>query len=142
MPLGVLLAAPPRGRCRLTIPAAAGLATAVGLAYCLATRPVTAEIRGHTLGYLLDLPHPALIIPGYLLATISALLLGGDPVLRLLGILVGAGAVICVVLWRLESVSTWCAVAAVASVVLLGWVRRRRAGGPRPVAYRASGGES
>lgn len=95
---------------------------------------MTAEIRGHTLGYLLDLPHPALITAGYFLATVGSLLLGGDPVLRLLGILVGAGAVICVVLWRLEFVSTWCAVAAVASVVMLGWVRRRREGHTSPAS--------
>jgi hypothetical protein len=148
VPAGVLLAAPPTARRRLRAPAAAGLATAVALAYCLATQPVTAEIRGHTLGYLLDLPHPALIIAGYVLATVGSLLLGTDPVLRLLGVLVGAGAVVCAVLWRLEFVSTWCAVAAVASVVMLGWVRhgharyRSPASDRCPVAQRASRGES
>lgn len=125
VPFGVLLAAPPRVRRRLVVPAAAGLATAAVLVYCLATRGVTADVRGHTLGYVLDLPRSPLIIAGYLLATVGALLLGGDPVLRLLGVLAGAGAVVCAVLWRLEFVSTWCALAAVASVVVLGWARRR-----------------
>ncbi|WP_326647946.1 DUF6629 family protein [Streptomyces sp. NBC_01750] len=54
-------------------------------------------------------------------------LLAGDPVLRLLGLLAAAGAVASAVLWRLEFVSTWCALAAVASVVVLGWARRRPA---------------
>lgn len=58
VPLGVLCAAPPHARRRLLVPLAAGIATAVPLAYCLATRPVTAKIRGHTLGYVLDLPAP------------------------------------------------------------------------------------
>ncbi|MET8677956.1 DUF6629 family protein [Streptomyces sp. NPDC004647] len=138
VPLGVLLAAPPTARRGLAVAAAAGLATAGALTYALATRPVTAEIRGHTLGYVLDLPHSPLIIAGYLLATVGSLLLGGDPLLRLLGVLVAAGAVICVVLWRLEFISTWCAFAAVVSVVMLGWVRRRPEGPapPRVPAWR------
>lgn len=41
----------------------------------------------------------------------------------------GAGALICWVLWELEFVSTWCAFAAVGSVALFGWVRRRPAVG-------------
>ncbi|WP_455355772.1 DUF6629 family protein [Streptomyces sp. SYSU K217416] len=127
VPLGVLLAAPPRARPRLRAGVAAGLVTAAALTYCLATRPVTAEVRGHTLGYVLDLPAAPLLLAGYLLATVGSLLLGGDPLLRLLGALVGAGAVVCALLWRLEFVSTWCAFAAVASVVVFGWVRRRNA---------------
>jgi hypothetical protein len=124
VPIGVLLAAPSHVRRRLVVPAAVGLATAAVLAYCLATRPVTAEIRGHTLGYVLNLPHSPLIIAGYLLATVGSLLLAADPVLRLLGVLAGVGAVVCAALWRLEFVSTWCALAAVASVVMLHWVWR------------------
>ncbi|NUK00862.1 hypothetical protein HRW23_08085 [Streptomyces lunaelactis] len=124
VPFGVLLAAPSRVRPRLVVPAAAGLATAAVLAYCLATRPVTAEIRGHTLAYVLDLPNSPLIIIGYLLATVGSLLLAKDPLLRLLGVVAGAGAVVCAALWRLEFVSTWCALAAVVSVVMVRWVWR------------------
>ncbi|MCX5098752.1 hypothetical protein OOK39_03110 [Streptomyces sp. NBC_00264] len=121
--LGVLCAAPPQARRRLLIPVAAAVATAVPLAYSLATRPVTAEIRGHTLGYALDLPRSGLLVTGYLLATVGALLLSGDPVLRSLGAPAAAGAVVCVALWRLEFVSTWCAFAAVCSVILLVRIR-------------------
>jgi len=38
---------------------------------------------------------------------------------------------VCWLLWRLEFVSTWCALAALCSVVLYGWVRRGPA--PRPL---------
>ncbi|MFE3904187.1 DUF6629 family protein [Streptomyces sp. NPDC059153] len=127
VPLGVLCAAPPHARRRLLVPLAAGIATAVPLAYCLATRPVTAEIRGHTLGYILDLPGSALLVGGYLLSTVGSLLLAGDRLLRWLGVLVAVGAAVCAALWRLESVSTWCAFAAVCSVSLLGWTGRRPA---------------
>jgi hypothetical protein len=128
VPVGVLYAAPRHARRRLMVPLASGLATAAALSYALATRPVTAEIRGHTLGYVIDLSHAELLIAGYLLATVGALLLSGDRGLLLLGVLVATGAVICWALWQLEFVSTWCAFAAVCSVALFGWVRRRRPG--------------
>lgn len=127
VPLGVLCAAPPTARRRLSVPLAAGIATAAVLSYSLATRPVTADIRGHTLGYVLDLALPELLVAGYLLATVGALLLSGDRWLVLLGVLVAVGAVVCVALWRTEFISTWCALAALCSVVLLGWTRRRPA---------------
>ena len=42
-----------------------------------------------------------------------------------LGVLAAVGAVISWTLWRMEFVSTWCAFAALCSVVLFGWVRAR-----------------
>ncbi|MYY05665.1 MULTISPECIES: DUF6629 family protein [unclassified Streptomyces] len=134
VPLGVLCAAPAHARRRLAVPLASGAATSAFLAYALATRTVTAQVRGHTLGYALDLPHPPLLVAGYLLATIGSLLLSGDRGLVLLGVLVAGGAAVCAALWRLEFISTWCAFAAVCSVVLLGWSARPRAAGPRPAA--------
>lgn len=134
VPLGVLCAAPPHARRLLMVPLAAGTVTSAALGYCLADRPVTAEIRGHTLGYVLDLPRPGLLVAGYLLATVGSLLLSGDRWLRLLGVLAAVGAAICAALWRLEFISTWCAFAAVCSVVLLGWSGRRPAAAPAPPA--------
>lgn len=125
VPAGVVTAARPADRRRQLVPLAAGLVTATVLAYRLTTRPVTAEIRGHTLGYVVDLPYAAPLLVGYLLATVGALLLARDRILRLLGLLTGAGAVVCALLWRTEFVSTWCALAAVASLVILAWVRSR-----------------
>ncbi|WP_406134772.1 DUF6629 family protein [Streptomyces sp. NBC_01089] len=124
VPCGVLLAAPNPAPRRLLLPLAAGIATAAVLAVCIAVRPVTAEVRGHTVGYVVDLPLPGLVVAGYLLATVGALLLTTDPLLRLIGALVGAGALICFLLWKLEYVSTWCAFAAVSAVLMVGWVRR------------------
>ncbi|MFF4264301.1 DUF6629 family protein [Streptomyces virginiae] len=126
VPVGVLLAASPGAPRRLWGPLAAGPATAGVLAYCLATRPVTAEIRGHVIGYGVNVPWMPLVLTGYLFATLGALLLGGDRRLRTLGAVLTAGAPACSALWRLEFASTWCAFAAVASLLLLGWVRRPR----------------
>lgn len=125
VPLGVLLAAGPGAGRRLGVPLAAGLATAAFLSYCLATRPVTAEIRGRTIGYGVGVPHLPLVLAGYLGATLGALLLAGDRRLRLLGAVPAAGAALCAALWRLEFASTWCAFAAVSSLLVMGWVRRR-----------------
>ncbi|MFB8399059.1 DUF6629 family protein [Streptomyces yangpuensis] len=132
MPAGVLLAAAPAARRRLRGPVAVGLATAAALAYGLANGPVTAEIRGRTLGYGVNVPWTPLVLTGYLFATLGALLLGGDRRLRTLGVVLAVGALACSALWRLEFASTWCAFAAVASLLVLGWVRGREpaAGGP------------
>ncbi|MGR4878490.1 DUF6629 family protein [Streptomyces sp. LARHCF249] len=124
VPFGVLVAAGPGTRRRLWGPPAVGLATGAVLSYGLATRPVTAELRGHTVGYGVDVPYAPLVVAGYLFATLGALLLAGDRRLRLLGALLAAGAAVCAALWRLEFASTWCAFAAVASLLVLGWVRR------------------
>ncbi|MEU1181176.1 DUF6629 family protein [Streptomyces sp. NPDC005820] len=125
VPAGVWCAAGPPARPRLTVPLAVGTATAAVLAYGLATGPVTAEIHGRTIGYAFDLPRPPLLVVGYLLATVGSLLLSGDRRLSLLGLLVAVGALVCWALWRLEFVSTWCALAAVCSVVLFDWTRTR-----------------
>ncbi|MDG4864143.1 hypothetical protein P8605_38985 [Streptomyces sp. T-3] len=122
VPLGVLYVAPNRSR-RLALPLAAGVVTSAVLAYTLVTKTVTAEIRGHTMGYAIGLPYGSWVLVGYLVATIGALLLSGDAGLVRLGVLVGLGAAFCTVLWRREFISTWCACAALCSVVLHGWVR-------------------
>jgi hypothetical protein len=128
VPLGVLLAVRPPVRRRVAPLLAVGVATAVGLGAGLAYEPVTAQVRGHTLGYGLGLPGAPLLIAGYLLATVGSLLVSGDRVLRLLGVVVAVGAALCAALWRLEFISTWCAFAAVVSVMMLWWVRDRMGG--------------
>ncbi|MGW4893553.1 DUF6629 family protein [Kitasatospora sp. NPDC004240] len=98
-----------------------GVLVAVPLALAVATGPVTARAEGHTLAYGVGVPHPALLLTGYLVATVGSLLVSGDRTLRLLGLLVGTGAVVCALLWQTAFVSTWCALAALVSVVLIRW---------------------
>ncbi|MEV0254085.1 DUF6629 family protein [Streptomyces sp. NPDC050732] len=139
VPAAVLCAAPPSARRRLLLPLAVGVATAAALASALATRTVTAEIRGHTVGYSVGLPRAELIVVGYLLATIGSLLLSGDRGLVLFGVLVTVGAAVSFALWRQEYISTWCAFAAVCSVVLALWAGRRRPPAPRPPGHVSPG---
>ncbi|MEW2526462.1 DUF6629 family protein [Streptomyces sp. NPDC047071] len=137
VPAAVLCAAQPRAHRRLLVPLAVGVATAAALAYALVTRTVSAEIRGHTVGYALGLSHTGLTVTGYLLATIGALLVSGDRVLTLLGVLTAIGAAVSFVLWRREFISTWCAAAAVASVLLYHWAGRRRSAARGTAAPKA-----
>ncbi|MFF2043637.1 DUF6629 family protein [Kitasatospora sp. NPDC058170] len=102
-----------------------GVLVAVPLATAVATHPVTAQEHGRTLSYAIGIPHPGLLLTGYLLATVGSLLVSGDRLLRRLGVLIGVGAAVCAVLWQMAFVSTWCALAAVVSVVLLHWAGRR-----------------
>ncbi|MGV9455293.1 DUF6629 family protein [Streptomyces sp. NPDC003635] len=134
VPAAVFAAAPRSARPRLLVPLGVGLAACAMLSHALATRPVRAEIRGHTVGYVVGLTQAEPLIAGYLLATVGALLLSGHRHLVGLGVLAGVGALICAVLWRTEFVSTWCAVAAVCSVVLYGWARGDRS----PVPTRSA----
>jgi hypothetical protein len=124
VPLAVLAATPPGSRLRLAVPVVAGLATAVVLTACLIAQAPVADIRDHTVGYSVDVPAVPLVIIGYLLATVGSLLLSADRLLRMLGGLTAVGAAACAALWRTEFVSTWCAFAAMVSIVLLLWVRR------------------
>ncbi|MEU9128463.1 DUF6629 family protein [Kitasatospora sp. NPDC048540] len=124
---GVRCAARPRTALQLLL-VGVGCAVSVASAIALATRPVTVRVDGHVLAYAVGVPGAGLLLVGYLAATVGALLASGDRLLRLLGVLVGGGAVVCALVWRLAFVSTWCALAAVAALVLLRWVRDARPG--------------
>nr|WP_308272404.1 DUF6629 family protein [Kitasatospora sp. SUK 42] len=63
-------------------------------------------MHGHTLGYAIGVPHPAVLLAGYLLTTVGSLHISGDRLLRRLGLLAGAGAALCALLWHLAFIST------------------------------------
>ncbi|WP_030247658.1 DUF6629 family protein [Streptomyces sp. NRRL S-350] len=121
VPTAVWSAATGRRRRLLAGLSLVGAAVAVPLAAAVASHPVTATVHGHTLGYAVGIPHPAVLLTGYLLVTVGSLLASGDRLLRRLGLVIGTGAIVCALLWRLAFVSTWCALAAVASLLLLQW---------------------
>jgi hypothetical protein len=124
VPLAVLVAAGHRTRARLAPLVAIGLATCATLAYALASGPIAADPVGHTMRYGVHVPLVNLVVVGYLVATIGSLLASHQPEIRLLGVIGGVGALVCFALWQAAFVSTWCALAAVTSVMVLHWVRR------------------
>lgn len=127
VPLGVLLAVWPvasRNR-RMLLGAlfAIGVVVAAYLAEALATGPVNATVRGHTVQYAIGIDHAHIVIAGYLVASLGSLLASGERVLVWFGAVGAVGAAICAWIWTREFASTWCALAAVTSVMLLAWVR-------------------
>lgn len=127
VPLAVLSAASHWSRLRLMPFALIGLAVSAVFGYVLADSPVTAEPIGHTMRYGIGrIPLGVLVVIGYLVATIGSLLAGDQAEIRVLGLVTALGALVCFALWQAEFVSTWCALAAVASVLILHWLRRPR----------------
>jgi hypothetical protein len=127
VPLAVLCAASSWSRLRVVPFAAIGLAVSAVLGYTVASGTVTAYPVGHTMHYgVHHLVIENVVVAGYLIATIGALLVSDQPELRLLGLVTCVGALVCFVLWKEAFVSTWCALAAVASVIVLYWIRRPR----------------
>jgi hypothetical protein len=126
VPFGVLVAAWPRhvGRWRLTACLLVGAAVSAILGWDVASSGVTASAQGHVLDYGLGVGIGWTLIGGYLLATLGAPLLSPDVFVRWFGIAAFVGAVACGAAWRYAFASTWCAYAAVLSVMLLVWVRR------------------
>ncbi|MFF3112907.1 DUF6629 family protein [Kitasatospora sp. NPDC057904] len=101
-----------------------GTVVTVPLAIAVAAHPVVATEHGHTLTYGIGVPHPAVLLVGYLLTTVGSLLISGDRDLRRLGFLTGLAAGLCALLWRIAFLSTWCALAALVSVLLVHWAGR------------------
>ncbi|MFI6157110.1 DUF6629 family protein [Kitasatospora sp. NPDC051170] len=114
----------PARRRALAALAVLGLGVAVPLSVAVAAHPVSASVHGHTLAYGVGVAHPAVLLSGYLVATVGALLLSGDRLLRRLGLVTGFGALLCGLLWQLAFISTWCALAALASILLFRWSGR------------------
>jgi len=125
IPVAVLLvAASARRRVMLGF-VLVGAATSAVLAYALAAGPVTADVVGHTVRYGVSVPVGPLLVAGYLIATVGALLASGQRGVRMLGVVCGIGALVCTLLWQAAFVSTWCALAALCSLLVLRWVRGR-----------------
>jgi hypothetical protein len=131
VPLGVLIAMwPTAGRIRR--PVLGGLlalgTVVAALLLDAMSGGVRAQIHGHTVQYAIGIPNPHPVIAGYLVATLGALLASGDRWLVRFGAVGAVGAAVCGWLWTREFASTWCALAAVVSVLLFAWVRDPRRG--------------
>lgn len=126
VPAGVLAADWPRRRGRLTVCLVCGAVVSVVMGVWMAGHGVTARADGHVLNYGIGVTSGVgvVLVVGYLVATLVAPLLSADRFLRWFGVAAAAGAVACGLAWRLAFASTWCAYAAVLSVLLLVWVSR------------------
>ncbi len=139
VPLAVMCAANSWARLRILPFAAIGLASSAVLAYALASGPVTATPVGHTMRYgIHHVPLETVVVVGYLVATLGALLGSDQQEIRLLGFVAGVGALICFVLWEDAFASSWCAVAAVCTAEGRHGTRRARTRRAAPDPLRRS----
>lgn len=128
VPVAVLLASASASavvRRRLKILVGVGAATSAVLTFDVFSAPVVAHVHGHTLAYGVGVPAAPLVVAAYLAATLGALLQAEDRTIRVLGVVCTIGSVVCLLAWRLAFASTWCALAAVASLILLRWAWQR-----------------
>lgn len=134
VPLAVLAAQWPlrrgRERRRAAFFVLLGLVVCGVLSHAVASGPVGATVCGSTVRYSVGISGAPWVIAGYLVATLGSLLFARDRLLRVLGLVCAVGAAVTARLWFHSFASTWCAVAAVASVLVLFWVRSRRDGPP------------
>jgi hypothetical protein len=138
VPAGVLISAWPEGHRRLSVCLGCGMAVSAVMGADVAGRQVTASAQGHVLDYGLGIQASWVLIAGYLVATLAAPLLSPDRFVRWFGTAATVGAAGCAAAWRLAFASTWCAYAAVLSVILLVWVLRERADSGDGVSGRVS----
>lgn len=128
-PVSALLVEPegPRRRVMSAILAGGAVSAAWLLAATLATKPAASIVGGHIVyGPRVDLPLPVLLL--YMTATCAALVLSSHGAVRLLGMIVVAGAVVTYVNYWKAFTSVWCFFAAAASVtILIHFLRARRA---------------
>jgi len=134
VPLAVLAAQWPlrrgRERRRAVFFVLLGLVVCGALSHAVASGPVDATVCGNTVRYSVGIPGAPWVIAGYLVATLGSLVLARDRLLRVLGWVCLVGAAVTARVWFHSFASTWCAVAAAASVIVLFWVRSRRDGPP------------
>jgi len=138
VPVSVWCATRPVGgrRIRLLTLVAVGSVVSAVLGAQIIEYGVQSEVLGHTLSYLVGPTHrKPLLFAGYFVAISVPLLDSADRRLKVFGAVVTVGAPVCWLLWRYAFASTWCAFCAVASVMVISWVRNRAR--PEPAAWRS-----
>lgn len=125
VPLGFALLEADRGRRRAMVGLAAlGAAVATRLLWILVANPVGARATAHVIVYDTDARFGVVVATAYVLATCGPALLSGDRVLRAFGIANVAGLALAAGIRTSAVTSVWCLYAALASVLILAYLRR------------------
>lgn len=98
-----------------------GLAVAIYALSSIAQHPYAAAIAGHSICYVGAYQFPLWGMAAYALSTCAPLFLASDRMLRLLGAVIGFGAVVSALFFYESFVSVWCFFAAAASVAV--WIK-------------------
>lgn len=131
VPLAVLLLEPHRRRLRVAPFVLLGAIVSTYLAFVVLGDPVTVTRHPHGLAYVKDVQYGIVWAVLYVVAVIGPALLSGYRSIVAFGVLNLVGLIVVGVLYTREFASLWCVYAALASVlVLVHMVRRRRLADP------------
>ncbi|OBK27629.1 hypothetical protein A5634_22445 [Mycobacterium asiaticum] len=137
LPLSIVLLEPRGARLRVAPFVALGAVVSCYLAYVVLTQPVTVVKHHHALEYQTAMQYGVVWTGLYIIAVIGPALLSGYPSIIAFGALNLVGLVVVAILLTQAFASLWCVYAALASVlVLVHMIRRRRL----PDAHRRDGG--
>ncbi|WP_445259034.1 DUF6629 family protein [Nocardioides aurantiacus] len=126
VPLAVVLLEPPSSRRRVAPFVALGVAASTYLAWAVLSRPVAVEREPHALAYSVDLTGGTAWAVLYVAAVIGPSVLSGYPEIVWFGLLNLVGLTTVAVLYAEAFASLWCVWAALASVLVMVHMRRRR----------------
>jgi hypothetical protein len=127
LPLSVFLIEPTRNRRRRMLGfTVLGALLALYLLWGLIAYPLQVSARGHGIVYFNRITTTTLVAMLYVIATCGALFFSGFRLLVVLGWLNFAGLIVVMLVKRYEFTSLWCAYAALVSILIYYFFRRKR----------------
>ncbi|WP_234787270.1 DUF6629 family protein [Mycolicibacter sinensis] len=139
VPVSVVLLEPPGRRLRVAPFVVLGAVVSAYLLYVVLASPVSVTRHRHALDYQTGIQHAGVWVTLYIVAVIGPALLSGYRSIIAFGVVNLVGLVVVAVLYTKAFASLWCIYAAVASVlVLVHMVRRRNFRDPSGAARRPS----
>lgn len=134
LPLSVFLIEPTHNRRRRMLGfTILGALLALYILWGLIAYPLQVSAHGHGIVYFNQISTTTLVAMLYVTATCGALFFSGFPLLVVLGWLNFAGLLVVMLVKRYEFTSLWCAYAALVSVLIYYFFRRKRS--HKPVNY-------
>ena len=115
-----------------------GLGMATFGAIDMVDHPFSVQVAQQTLCYVNSTPYPPVMMGGYILCTCVPLFISSDPVLRLLGVIVGLGLAVAAGFYYMAFVSVWCFFGAAGSAVIYLYFYRRVAATLSQLATRTA----
>lgn len=128
-PIAVALVEPQEGRRRLIYtPLLAGVSVAAYSAITMLSHPYLAWPVHHSLTYVNNVPFPPAMVVAYLISTAAPPVLSSHGAVRLFGLIIALGLGVSILAFYESFVSVWCFFAALGSITLLTYFRRRQGG--------------
>lgn len=102
-----------------------GAAVSLYLLYYILKGPISSELMGHGIAYVVPLPNYAVIPGAYVLATCGSCFVSSHKFLRVFGMALIASLVIAYAYYSLAFASVWCFFAAILSLIVFVHLRQK-----------------